>query len=365
MGRIVHTARRDSRFRPGDQVIVISTDYRDERKAAYQDYVVSLDFNTVRLPRTLSPRAGATVGVAYVAAALALGVCLGVDFGATAKGPDLRALVARAAASRPLPDDVRDECAGVRLQEGERARAGDWLVVGGGSSTTAGVALQLARLAGLRVALVVDAAKHGLRLAAHPSLRPDLLIDAHDPARAVAVLRRNFGRRHGRHRHGRHRLLFALDTRSRDSAAVLARALGPGAEDEEDGDSIRDGAGSSRRLTPPATPTGDDKTRRAHLVGLSGLPREPETHDLIYHMVPIKLYHEVREVGEALSLWLERLLDEGLLTTPDIVAVEAGFDGINRGLDRMRSGEVSGGKAIVVLDDLVPQAGNHDGLSRP
>ena len=109
---------------------MISTDYRDLRKAAYQQYVVALDYNTVRLPPTLSLEEGSTLGVAFVAAALALGVCMGLDFTGVLDGPDLLRLVRRVPADA-LPADIRAECL-ERIGEHERARPGDWLAIWGG-----------------------------------------------------------------------------------------------------------------------------------------------------------------------------------------------------------------------------------------
>lgn len=88
------------------------------------------DFNTVRIPRGLSRQAGATIGVAYVAAALALGVCMGVDFGSVLGGPDLLGLV-RSLGRDALPLDIRDECF-EGIHEAGRAKAGDWIAVWGG-----------------------------------------------------------------------------------------------------------------------------------------------------------------------------------------------------------------------------------------
>lgn len=64
----------------------------------------------------------------------------------------------------------------------------------------------------------------------------------------------------------------------------------------------------------------------------------------------MKLYHEVAEVGEALSRWLERLLSSRALVPPRIIDVEYGLHNVNKGLDRMRKGEISGGKLVVDLN---------------
>lgn len=111
-------------------MIAISTDYRDLRKAAYQEFVVGLDYNLVRLPSALSYEEGSTLGVAFVAASLALGICMGVDFNDVTNGPDLLRL-AKAADPDSIPEDVRAET--LRgIPEHERARPGDWIAVWGG-----------------------------------------------------------------------------------------------------------------------------------------------------------------------------------------------------------------------------------------
>jgi hypothetical protein len=71
---------------------------------------------------------------------------------------------------------------------------------------------------------------------------------------------------------------------------------------------------------------------------------------VVYHTVPIKLFHEVPAVGQALVEWLERLLQEGLVTPPNIIDVQRGLGSVNQGLDRMRRGEISGGKLVVRID---------------
>ncbi|KAK1997683.1 hypothetical protein LX36DRAFT_577931 [Colletotrichum falcatum] len=341
VGRVVrrHPSSR-SRLREGDCVLVISTDYRDLRKAAYQQYVVTADFNAARIPRgidgidgissdsVVAPRAAATLGVAFVAAALSLGVCMGVDFSGVLGGPDLLRLVrGPQVPAEALPHDIRAEClSGIR--DGERAAAGDWVVVWGGSSTSANLAVQLARLAGLRVVTVVDKLRHGLRLSNHTVLRPDLLVDSHDPSRAVDVIRANVGKD----------LRFALDTSGRESAGWLLHALAP-----------EKGAAGSAPPSPPDTPRNSGPTRK-HLIGLTGLPKEQAPETVAYHTVPIKVFHEVPAVGEALVSWLERLLESGLISAPELLGIEEGFDGINRGLDRMRRGEIRGGRMVVSLE---------------
>lgn len=113
--------------------MAISTDYRDSRKSAYQQYAVVSDFNACRLPKCISAKDAAPLGVAFVAAALALGICLGMDFRSAKggpRGPDLLQTV-RSLSRNALPEDIRKECFH-GIAEGERARAGDWIAIWGG-----------------------------------------------------------------------------------------------------------------------------------------------------------------------------------------------------------------------------------------
>lgn len=324
-GEIVQSPTKSSRLKTGEKVIAISTDYRDLRKAAYQEYSVAFDYNVVKLPPQVSVQEGATLGVAFVAAVLALGVSMGVDFSNVLDGPDLLKLLRDIDPDR-LPADIRAECID-GIQEHERANAGDWLAIWGGSAVSANLTIQLARLAGLKVVAVVDKAKHGLRLSNHKVLRADLLVDSHDPVRAVDIIRANT--------HGKVR--FGIDTRGRETASQLLRTLTP--------DNTAS-APSGSPPSPPATPQ-SSTLLSAHLIGLTGLPKGAPPEGVLFHTVPIKLFHEVPEIGLALVTWLERLLENGLIVAPEILDVETGFESVNGALDRMRKGEISGGKLVV------------------
>ncbi|KAM7203146.1 GroES (chaperonin 10)-like protein [Naviculisporaceae sp. PSN 640] len=318
-----------SRLKPRDKVLVISTDYRDLRKAAYQEYVIAFDYNIVRLPASLSVEEGSTLGVAFVAAVLSLGVCMGVDFSSVLGGPDLLSIL-RGIEAEKIPADVRQECL-EGIQDHERAGAGDWLAIWGGSSTSANLTIQLAKLAGLKTVSIVNKAKHGLRLSNHSTIRTDLLVDSHDPARAVDIIRSNL----------RGKLRFGIDTVGRDSATSLLHALTPSNLAKE----TVVGEGEAPP-SPPSTPH-DSSLLQAHLIGLTGLPKQIAPDGVQFHTVPIKLFHEVPEVGDALVRWFERLLEKGLVSPPEIIDVEQGLESINSGLDRMRRGEISGGKLVV------------------
>lgn len=311
----------------------------------------------------MSAEEGATVGVAYVAASLALGVCLGVDFSRVFNGPDLLRVLRRLPEDT-LPADVRAECHH-GISEDERARPGDWIAIWGGesrylrsvlkitsatslanssqhpagSSSTAIIITQLAQLAGLRVISIVDQAKHGHRLSLGTAptsvCAPDIVIDSHDPIRVQHLLNKVT--------HGN--LRFGIDSRGKDTATLLLRSLVNSTPDVND---------SSNDTTPTTTTTTTTvrapPKKRAHLVGLTGLPK-PDTLDssdsnstASLHSVPIKIYHEVPEVGLVLSVWLEQLLESGKLKAPPPVATEDGFEGVNRGLKTMRE---NGGRVVV------------------
>lgn len=327
----------NSRLRNGDVVIIPSTDYRDLRKAAFQEYSIASSFNAIRLPHAIPQEQGSILGVSFVSAILALAVNMGVNFESIEDGPDLLKIV-RSINPERLPIDIRKECL-EGINEDERAKKGDFVVIWGGSSTCAHTLKQLARLVGLRIISVVDTGKHGLRLLSQEPIRPDLIVDAHDPERAINIIRaatRNTAR-------------FGFDTQGKDTAAHLLRALASKTALPEDASNFDSPKTTDRLPTPPSTPHETAATQRSHLVGLTGVPKTNIPDDVALHNVPIKLFHEIPEVGEALSAWCERLLVKGLLVPPDVVGTVDGLEGINDGLDRLRKREISGGRLVAVL----------------
>jgi NADPH:quinone reductase-like Zn-dependent oxidoreductase len=115
--------------------MAISTDYRDSRKAAYQQYAVVSDFNACKLPSHISAKEAAPLGVAFAAAALALGICMGLDFRLMnngPRGPDLLHTV-RSLARDALPKDIHAECFD-GIKDDERAKEGDWIAIWGGKA---------------------------------------------------------------------------------------------------------------------------------------------------------------------------------------------------------------------------------------
>lgn len=303
----------ETRVRKGDVVFGPSTDYRDVRKAAYQEYVVTTDFNVARLPQGVGVERAASVGVAFVAAAVALGVVFGVEFAALAGvGPktDLLTLV-KGIERDEVPEDTRDEIFdGIEVVE--RPGKGDWVAVWGASTTTGQIVLQLAKLAGLRVAAVADVAKYGSHLS---ELGADFLVDKFDTKRAVEILRAVTAGR----------LRFGLDAVGKESAGYLQEAL------------QQSGAGP-----------------KAHLLGLTGLPKEVK-EGVVHHRLPIKIFHEAPVVGNTLMTWLEDLLIANALRLPLVEVAEGGLSGINSALDRLRKGEVRGTRIVVQIGSTTPE----------
>jgi NADPH:quinone reductase-like Zn-dependent oxidoreductase len=307
VGTVIQESRSNSRIKKGDVVFSPSTDYRDLRKAAYQEFAIAANFNVSRIPCGVSREKVAGLGVAFVAAALSLGISLGCNFSSVVtspKGPNLLEIL-HSLNPEAIPADQRKECL-EGIQETEAPKKGDWILIWGGSSTSAQLISQLSKLIGLRVIKVVDVGKHGDRLSQGHA---DLLVDGYDPERAIEIIRKVTNGN----------LRFAVDTIGKKTAELSQRAMKQSAE------------GPS-----------------SHLVGLSGIPKET-TPGMKYHSIPIKVYHEVPAVGDSLMKWLEALLSDGKLTPPDAELSPGGLEGINDALDRMRKGEISGKRIVIKI----------------
>lgn len=269
------------------------------RKAAFQEYAIATHFTVCRVPSHVPVHQAAALGVAFVAASLALGVCLGLKFH---KSPDLRKIV-RNLPLKDLPADAVPEC--IAIEEHERPSPGEWIAIWGGSSTSALFLSQIASLAGLKVILVVDLAKHGYRLAGKKGC---VLVDSNESERASQIIRGMTG----------DALRFGIDTVGTDTTVQLAKCLQKSA------------------------------SKRSHIVGLAALPKEREDC-VVYHSVPVKLFHEVPEVGSSLMAWLEDALESSLLSLPRVSEVKGGLSGVNDALDLMRQGLISGQRLVVPL----------------
>ena len=132
-GIVVKGPKRPSRIHTGDVVFGPSTDYRDVRKAAYQEFTIASDFNVARVPEGVPVKSGAAIGVAFVAATIGLGVSFGFDYSTyknAVPGPDLRDLLQKLGRAQ-IPEDVRAECLD-SIPQHERPRPGEWIAIWGG-----------------------------------------------------------------------------------------------------------------------------------------------------------------------------------------------------------------------------------------
>jgi len=133
VGVVVSESRVKSRVKKGDVVFSASTDYRDLRKAAYQQLAIASDFNVCRVPSGFPRESVAGLGVAFIAAALSLGVCLGCDFsdiGFPVGGPNLRHVL-HSIKSEFISEDVKTECL-EGIDQSEVPRRGNWILIWGG-----------------------------------------------------------------------------------------------------------------------------------------------------------------------------------------------------------------------------------------
>ena len=168
-------------------------------------------------------------------------------------------------------------------------------------------AIQLAKLIGLKVIAVADAVRHGARLS---DLGVDVLVDRQDPPRAVEIIRSVT----------KGGLRFGLDAVGKETATYLQESL----------QSTSDG-------------------RRAHLVGLTGLPKS-RLPGVRYHSIPIKVFHTVPAIGEEAMNWLEAMLVDEVFHPPEVAVDDGGLEGINSALEKLRNGDISGRRLVVQVE---------------
>jgi len=142
---VLQVPNNSSRLRVGDIVLVPSTDYRDIRKAAFQEYAIATEYNAARIPSSTCLPASASVGVAFVAAVLALGVSFGLDFSILKRspGPNLVQIIDQLD-KNDIPSDIHDECFAAS-SESQRPQPNEWIAIWGGkiSKTPYGISTLL------------------------------------------------------------------------------------------------------------------------------------------------------------------------------------------------------------------------------
>ncbi|KAF2112748.1 chaperonin 10-like protein [Lophiotrema nucula] len=312
----------------GDTVLSVCTDYRDFRKSAFQQYAVVNDFNAIKIPSNFdSPRA-ASVGVAFVAATIALGICLGLTFPKAKSSQPLDLLhLARRQGDDEIPEDVYEEVFNA-ISLWNRPHTGDWILIYGASTVTGQVAIQLAKWGGLRVVAVADLAKHGERLR---SLGADELIDRKDLEKAAQTI----------HDQIRQPIRFALDAVGPETAAWCQDLLAARTGVQHRSSLLQSGPNSTALGASSSLP---------HLVCLTG-SLKVENPNVRVHQVPIKLFHTNRDIGGTLSEWLSSLFESAELQLPDTVFEDGGLDVIGEQLERLKSGELSGQRLVVRLTE--------------
>ncbi|SPN99295.1 uncharacterized protein DNG_02331 [Cephalotrichum gorgonifer] len=197
-----------SRLVVGDQVLAVATDYRDFRKSAFQEYAVVCCFNAIKIPQGIDPHKAASLGVAFVTAALSLGVCLGIALPKQGKLPDLDLLsILQKQEEKDVPSDCYDAVFNPISPE-SRPHKGEWILIYGASSVTAQLCIQLAKTAGMRIIGVADVKKHSKRLTA---LGVDILVDRSDLDLAARQVRE----------HTQGSLRFAMDMIGKETSTCL------------------------------------------------------------------------------------------------------------------------------------------------
>lgn len=113
-------------------MLSICTDYRDFRKSAFQEYAVVSTFNAVKIPLGFNSSSAASVGVAFVAAALGLGVCFGLRIPRGCNGEKIDLLeIVRAQKKEEMSEDVVREVFDA-IDPWNRPHTGDWILIYGG-----------------------------------------------------------------------------------------------------------------------------------------------------------------------------------------------------------------------------------------
>jgi hypothetical protein len=84
----------------------------------------------------------------------------------------------------------------------------------------------------------------------------------------------------------------------------------------------------------------------AHLVCLSGTPKTSAANVQI-HRVPIKLFHTNPKLGAAISALLSAMLHSDEIKLPETVIEDGGLHAVVTGLEKLKSGELSGRKLVV------------------
>ncbi|GAA5849016.1 hypothetical protein JCM3766R1_005427 [Sporobolomyces carnicolor] len=288
-GTIVYVGPRVDRFKVGDRVFAVSTNYRDYRTSSFQQYAIASSHCLGLVPSNVTVEQSAALGVGVSTAAIALSSTLGIEI--------------RGFASARLGIGSEGELDPSTLPS-PPAQRGEWILIWGASCVTGYFAAQFARLAGLRVIAVACERKHGDRLRA---IGIEHVVDRHDPERAVSEIRSI----------STNNLRFAIDCVGPDTARFATEAVRSRGEN--------------------------------WIVGLSGLPKELR-EGVNGCSVPIKTVHTNAQVGAGLMSLVESLLASNELVVPDITVIEGGLGSVNDGLEQLKTGQVPFGRIVIKVD---------------
>ncbi|KAJ5635547.1 enoyl reductase [Penicillium longicatenatum] len=249
-------------------------------RGSFGEYNISAGKVWLKLPASLSTEGGATLGAGISTAGLGIKLL-----------------------QLPLPDAPVDKSA--------------YVLVYGGSTATATIAIQLLRLANL-TPVVTCSPKNAARV---KELGAEESFDYHDPDCASKI-----------RSYTKNNLRYALDCITTvESTKFCFAAIGRA-------------GGRYVSLNPFAEHAATRATVKTDWVLGPSIFGDGSTWPAPYGRPPSE---EIRAYGERLWNIAQKLVDEGKLQHHPVRVLEGGLDGIHAGLDLVRSGKLSGEKCVV------------------
>lgn len=285
---IVESVGQDvTRVRPGDEVIVTSTSYRDNRTSTFQQYTIAKGSNLILKPRKISFSAAATLGVGAVTSTLAFADNLNI--------------LSLDELPTPKPSPKESE---------------SWVVVWGGACVTGIYAIQLAKHLDFNVLAV--SSKESANYV--KSFGADVVLDRHDIAgkeqdSIIAAIPEGHSVSHG------------FDCVGSTSSSHLASVL-------------------SQQNT-----SSTEKVPLVCLVKSPSKPEELARYDdtkVRIESVLIKKFHEDLDHGLKVSRYLEQLLELDILRPAQHQEIAGGLQlGVIEGLRKLEHDNIRAQKLVV------------------